>query len=586
MNVTCVRNPQAISNRLACEKSPYLLQHAHNPVDWYPWGEEAFSKARGENKPIFLSVGYATCHWCHVMAHESFEKAEIAQYMNRNFVSIKVDREERPDIDRLFMAYVQTVTQGGGGWPMSVWLTPDLKPFYGGTYFPPEDGYGRSGFLRVLESLAAAWRTARLQIESAGTAAISQLQAHALESGPDAEIDIINVLDHAVADFKASYDTLDGGFGDAPKFPRPSVYAFLLRHHARVGGQQSLDMVIHTLRSLANGGIHDHLGGGFHRYATDAHWLVPHFEKMLYDQAQLSCAYLEAYQVTGELFFVDMVRDILNYVRRDLTGPDGQFCSAEDADSPVKGQLDETVEGAFYTWTESEVRGLLGDEEGRRFGAAMGLDRLDNLVDKRHVLAVSSAGARDLLAKHRDALLAARAKRPRPYLDDKVLTAWNGLMISAFARAYQILGIDIYRESAERAATFVRQHLYASATGRLYRRYREGEAAVDGYAEDYAFLIQGLLDLYEADFDPVHLEWAITLQKMLDAFFWDTKKGGYFSSAIDASDILVRMKEMHDGAEPSANSVAAHNLLRLGTITGAAEPRNRATRLFQLFDGD
>jgi len=582
MQVSDAHTPQAAANRLVREKSPYLIQHAHNPVDWYPWGEEAFAKARSENKPIFLSVGYSTCHWCHVMAHEAFENVGIAQLLNRHFVSIKVDREERPDIDRLYMAYVQAVTRGGGGWPMSVWLTPDLKPFYGGTYFPSEDSYGRPGFARVLESLAGAWRTARPQIETASSEVIRQLQAHAAESGDDATLDDA-VLDHAAADFMASYDPVYGGFGGAPKFPRPSVYSFLLRHHVRTGEHQSLDRVVHTLRSLADGGIHDQLGGGFHRYATDERWLVPHFEKMLYDQAQLACAYLEAHQMTGDPFFAGTVRDILDYVRRDLTGPEGQFYSAEDADSPVKGLSGETAEGAFYTWTESDVRAILGEEVGRRFGAALGLDRMDNLAGNRHVLAVSSAGARDLLAQHRDALLAVRASRPRPHLDDKAVTAWNGLMISAFARAYQVLGDGAYRESAERAAAFVRLHLYEAETGRLHRRYRDGEAAVGGYAEDYAFLVQGILDLYEANFDPAQLEWALALQKKQDALFLDAGDGGYFSSAADATDVLVRMKETHDGAEPAANSVSALNLLRLGAITGSAEYRKRAAGLFHLF---
>jgi uncharacterized protein YyaL (SSP411 family) len=572
---------QTTPTRLAREKSPYLLQHAHNPVDWYPWGEEAFSKARHENKPIFLSVGYSTCHWCHVMAHESFEDTEVARLLNRDFVPIKVDREERPDIDRLYMAYVQAVTQGAGGWPMSVWLTPALKPFYGGTYFPPEDSFGRPGFARVLESLAEAWRTARPQIEAASDTSIRQLQAQAAETRSAAVGE--SVFGLAASVFEASYDAVNGGFGGAPKFPRPSVFAFLLRHHARTGDPRALDSVRHTLRAMAEGGIHDHLGGGFHRYATDERWRVPHFEKMLYDQAQLVFAYLEAYQLSGDPLFASVARDTLAYVRRDLTGPEGQLFSAEDADSPKPGEPGVSAEGAFYTWTLSEVCAALGDEEGRRFGAAFGLDRSDDLIDGRHVLSVVRADARDSLAQHRAALLTARDGRPRPHRDDKAVTAWNGLMISAFARAYQVLGDPSDRASAERAADFVHRRLYDRKTGRLCRRFRDGEAAVDGYAEDYAFLIQGLLDLYEANFDPARLEWALELQDKQDSLFLDMECGGYFSSAADAPDVLVRMKEMYDGAEPAANSVSALNLLRLSAVTGTERFRKTAEALFSLF---
>jgi hypothetical protein len=572
--------PTGAPNRLAREKSPYLLQHAHNPVDWYPWGEEAFAKARSEGKPIFLSVGYSTCHWCHVMAHESFENPRIARLLNRSFVSIKVDREERPDIDRLYMTYVQSVTHGGGGWPMSVWLTPELKPFYGGTYFPPEDGYGRPGFARVLTSLAEAWRTSRSQLEAASAEALRQLQAAAsvAAAGPADPA----VFAQAALAFEETYDPIQGGFGHAPKFPRPSALFFLLRHHVRTHEKRSLEMVLHTLRAMADGGLHDQLGGGFHRYSTDAAWLIPHFEKMLYDQALLACAYLEAFQITGDDFFASVVRDTLGYVRRDLTGPEGPFYSAEDADSPLLGQPGETAEGAFYTWSLDDVRAVLDKRDTAALSLAFGLERFDNLLDGRHVLAVSHDRAREVLAPLHGALLAARGKRPRPHCDDKAVTAWNGLMVSAFARAYQVLGNPADRETAERAARFARQRLYDKGTGRLFRRYRDGEAAVDGYAEDYAFLIQGLLDLYEANFDAELLPFAVALQAKQDALFWDHESGGYFSSAEGAADVLVRIKETHDGAEPSANSVAALNLLRLGAITGAAAFRGKAERLFAL----
>jgi len=573
--------PQRTPNRLAGETSPYLLQHAHNPVDWHPWGEEAFAKARRENRPIFLSVGYSTCHWCHVMAHESFESPEVARLLNQHFVPVKVDREERPEIDRLYMTYVQFVTRGGGGWPLSVWLTPDLKPFYGGTYFPPEDSHGRPGFSRVLESLAEAWRSARPQLEAASAEAVRQLQAYATEASRGA-VDAA-LLDRAADAFAGSYDPTYGGFGGAPKFPRPSVFAFLLRHHARTGDKRALSHALHTLRVMADSGLRDHLGGGFHRYATDERWRVPHFEKMLYDQAQLACAYLEAYQLTGEPLFADVVRDTLAYVRRDLTGPDGQFFSAEDADSPAPGAPGQSAEGAFYTWTAGEVRDALGCEAGGRFGAAFGVGRADNLVEGRHVLAVMRADARGLLAQHREALLKARGARPRPHRDDKALTAWNGLMISACARAAQALGDPADAVSAQQAAAFVRRRLYDPASGRLLRSYRNGASEVGGYAEDYACLIQGLLDLYGADFDPAHLEWARQLQSTQDELFWDEASGGYFSSAAGAADVLVRMKETHDGAEPSASSVSASNLLRLAALTGERSYLRRSEELFAFF---
>ena len=567
------------TNRLAGEKSPYLVQHAHNPVDWYPWGEEAFAKARRESKPIFLSVGYSTCHWCHVMAHESFESEAIARLLNTDFVAVKVDREERPDIDRVYMSYVQALTHSGG-WPLSVWLTPDLKPFHGGTYFPPEDAYGRPGLAQVLIAIAEAWRTARPQIESAGESAVSHLRQFASATGPATPPDSA-LLDAARVAFEATYDPVHGGFGGAPKFPRPATFAFLLREHARTGSRQALEMVLHTLRAMADGGLHDHLGGGFHRYATDERWLVPHFEKMLYDQAQIACAYLEAYQITGKALFADVARDTLAYVRRDLTGGEGQFYSAEDADSPVLGAPGESAEGAFYTWSADELSAVLCARDAALFGAAFGLDRSDNVVDGKHVLAVSRDGARNLLAQFRDPLSVAREKRPRPHCDDKAVTAWNGLMISAFARAYQVLGDEDYREAAVRAAAFIRHRLCDATTGRLRRYFRDGEAAAGGYAEDYAFLIQGLLDLYEADFDPSHLEWALALQAKQDELFWDAESGGYFCTTADAADVLVRMKETHDGAEPSANSVAALNLLRIGAITGEDANTSHADEIFK-----
>jgi uncharacterized protein YyaL (SSP411 family) len=576
------RAPSA-PNRLALEASPYLLQHAHNPVDWLPWGEEAFDKARREDKPIFLSVGYSTCHWCHVMAHESFEDPAVAALLNRHFVPVKVDREERPDVDRLYMSYVQAVTRGAGGWPMSVWLTPGLQPFYGGTYFPPDDLYGRPGFARVLESLAEAWRTARPQLEAAAGETVEKLREHLSRAAPAAAPGEA-ALAAAASAFLSSYDAESGGFGGAPKFPRPSVFAFLLRHHARTGDRGSLGAALHTLRAMACGGVCDQLGGGFHRYAVDARWRIPHFEKMLYDQAQLAGAYLEACALTGERQYADVARDTLAYVRRDLTGPEGQFYAAEDADSAVAGTAGERAEGAFYTWTEREVLAALGEPEGRRFVAAFGLDRAGDLDGGRHTLALLCDDARELLARHRGRLLAARAGRPRPHRDEKVLAAWNGQMISAFARAYQLLEEPADLAAAQRAAAFVRLRLADRASGLLLRcPAAPSGAEVGGFAEDYACLIQGLLDLYEADFDPAHIEWALALQGQQDALFWDEASGGYFGSAAGAADVLIRIKEAHDGAEPAAGSVSAMNLLRLAAITGLACHRRRADELLAWF---
>jgi uncharacterized protein YyaL (SSP411 family) len=439
------------TNALIHESSPYLLQHAHNPVDWLPWGEAAFEKARRENKPVFLSVGYSTCHWCHVMERESFENEAIASLLNRHFIPVKVDREERPDVDRVYMTYVQATT-GGGGWPMSVWLTPCLKPFLGGTYFPPDDRGGRLGFETVLLRIAEAWERDRAAIIAASDTVLSRLQAETgrlADAGGDAPDRAL--LERGYEQFKASYDPEEGGFGDAPKFPRPSVMDFMLRFHARTGAAEALGMTIHTLRKMALSGLHDHLGGGFHRYSVDARWHVPHFEKMLYDQGQLACTYLDAYQLTRDPFLAEAARGILDYVRRDMTGDWGQFYSAEDADSPRPGNPDESAEGAFYVWTRTELAEALGAESAELFAFVYGVEPGGNVRDDPHgefegrnVLILSrteaeaaacfqtpKAGIRDRLAAARRLLFETRARRPRPHLDDKTLTAWNGLMISA-----------------------------------------------------------------------------------------------------------------------------------------------------------
>jgi uncharacterized protein YyaL (SSP411 family) len=598
-------------NRLAREKSPYLLQHAQNPVDWLPWGEEAFAKARRENKPIFLSIGYSTCHWCHVMAHESFESAEVAAIMNREFVNIKVDREERPDVDRVYMTFVQATT-GGGGWPMSVWLTPELKPFVGGTYFPPEDRYGQPGFSKVLERIAAAWKQDHEKIAAQGTKIIAAL-AQAESGGGEAAPLGATTLEAAYQQIARSSDAHEGGFGVAPKFPRPVTLNFLFRVYAQapesVRGKHALEMNLFTLRKMAAGGMHDHLGGGFHRYSVDAFWHVPHFEKMLYDQAQLAVAYLEAFQITREPAFEDVARDILDYVRRDMTAQEGGFFSAEDADSEVVAGVGDPghsgkAEGAFYVWSQKELEVALGPSAGvfnyhygvkpdgnvppaadphAEFTGKNILIELQTVAETAKHFKKEEAEVREVLAKSRAILLALRAKRPRPHLDDKIITAWNGLMISAYARGAQVLDDPGYLEAATRAATFVRTQLYDAARKVLVRNYREGRSEVEGFADDYAFVIQGLLDLYEASFDVGWLQFAIELQETQDRLFFDEEKGGYFSGTGQDPSILLRMKEDNDSAEPAASSVAALNLLRLAQLRNEMRWYERAEKTIDAF---
>ena len=592
-------------NRLSSEKSPYLLQHKDNPVDWYRWGPEAFDKARSENRPIFLSIGYSTCHWCHVMAHESFESAQVAEVLNRDFVSIKVDREERPDVDRVYMTFVQTTT-GSGGWPMSVWLTPSLEPFYGGTYFPPASRWGRPGFVDILTEIARVWRDERGKVLQSAATIVARLRALGPESHRGGLNDVAGTgaLVAGVRQFAASFDQRRGGFGDAPKFPRPSELLFLLREHARTGDAAARDMVLATLRAMALGGMRDHLGGGFHRYSVDGDWRVPHFEKMLYDQAQLTLAYLEAAQLTGDRFYADVAVDTLAYVQRDLGDPAGGFYSAEDADSvPPEHALAPHAhksEGAFYIWHDDEIGAALGaDAEAFRIrygvlpdGNAPSDPQSEfthrNLLYTAHSLEeVSSrigAPVPDIeaaLGRSRRVLLDARSNRPRPYLDDKVLTAWNGLAIAAFARAGRVLDGDTtpWLDAAARAATFVRDHLWDGSRRVLLRRYRAGDAAIDGYAEDYAYLIFGLLELFQAGGDARWLAWALSLQRRQDELFWDAVDGGWFSTDGTDPTVLLRLKEDYDGAEPAASSVSVLNLLVIAHLTGdlGGDPTSAAT---------
>jgi uncharacterized protein YyaL (SSP411 family) len=589
-------------NRLATEQSPYLLQHKDNPVDWYPWGDAAFEKARREDKPIFLSIGYSTCHWCHVMEHESFERREIAEVLNEHFVSIKVDREERPDVDRVYMTFVQ-VTTGSGGWPMSVWLTPSLEPFFGGTYFPPTSRWGRPGFVEVLEEIARVWRDEREKVVQSGKAILERLRSLGGATGGGA-VPGPGVLDVAVREFAASFDARRGGFGGAPKFPRPSELLFLLREHRRTHAEEPKEMVLTTLRAMALGGMRDHLGGGFHRYSVDADWRVPHFEKMLYDQAQLVLAYLEAAQLTGDRVFADVAADTLAYVRRDLTHPEGGFYSAEDADSlPPEGGAHKS-EGAFYIWRDDEIGQTLADDADffrLRYGILPDgnapFDPQNEFTHKNLLYTARSieeiaqmtgrsvADVETALGRARAQLLALRSARPRPHLDDKILTAWNGLTIAAFARAARVLEDASYLADANRAARFLRSRLCRTSDETLLRRFRQDDAAVDGYAEDYAYLIFGLLELFQAGGDPSWLEWALTLQRRQDEQFWDPVDGGWYSTTGKDASVLLRLKEEYDGAEPAASSVSVLNLLTLSHLLGDAAMTQRIERTLAMFGG-
>jgi uncharacterized protein len=601
-------------NALAYEKSPYLLQHADNPVNWLPWGEAAFAKARDEQKPIFLSIGYSTCHWCHVMAHESFENEEIAAILSEHFVSIKVDREERPDVDKVYMAYVQAMT-GHGGWPLSAWLSPDLKPFHGGTYFPPEDRHGRMGFPSLLRAIVNAWTNDREKLLAESTRVITSLTEYhvARRSEAGAPIDLHDsggeAFEKGYQYFNENFDAANGGFGGAPKFPRASNLHFLLRAAVIQGietdsGREAVNMVATTLRKMAGGGLHDHVGGGFHRYSVDEAWFVPHFEKMLYDQAQIAVNALDTHLATGDERYAWIARDIFNYTLRDLAAPGGAFYSAEDADSLLAHGKPEHAEGAFYVWTPAEITAVLDADDAALVCAHYGVTAEGNvpgqldphheftgksiLMQQRSLAATAQSRglapevAAEKLGAALETLRAVRAKRPRPHLDDKIITAWNGLMISALARAAvspaECLADvrDGYRDAAVRAAEFIERELFDAKRGVLYRNYREGRGANEAFAEDYAYLIAGLLDLYEATFDARWLRWAEGLQQVMDALFWDAEHGGYFNSRADDASIVLRLKEDYDGAEPSPNSVAAANLLRFSALFHDDAARERA----------
>lgn len=574
-----------MSNQLRQEKSPYLLQHADNPVNWFPWKGPAFKKALEEDKPIFLSIGYATCHWCHVMEHESFEDEEVAGILNENFVSIKVDREERPDVDQIYMSVCQALT-GRGGWPLSVFMTPDRKPFYAGTYFPKNSRMGMPGFVDILRQIAELWKSNRERAVDVGEKITAAVQPKTgVAEGPPVDL---SMLEKGYDQLKTAFDPKWGGFGSAPKFPTPHHLTFLLRWHKRRPDSQALAMVEKTLDSMRTGGIFDQIGFGFARYSVDERWFAPHFEKMLYDQAMLAIAYLEAYQVAGNKRYADAAREIFEYVLRDMTDPEGAFYSAEDADS-------EGVEGLFYLWTPAQIKEVLGEETGDLFCRFYNVTAAGNFEEGRSILHVlkppevfaamvgmTLEQLEEVLEEGRQKLFEAREKRVHPLKDDKILTSWNGLMIVALAKGYQVLRDDTYIEAARKAAELILRVLRPES-GKLFRRYREGEVANPGYMDDYAFMVWGLIELYESTFDVHYLEEAVQLSRQALDLFWDEKDGGLFYTAQDSESLIIRDKEIYDGAVPSSNSVAALNLLRLGRLTGDVEWEERAERLFKRF---
>ena len=579
-------------NRLANEKSPYLLQHADNPVDWYAWGEKAFEKAKQKDKPIFLSLGYATCHWCHVMAHESFEDEGIANMMNQAFINIKVDREERPDIDNTYMTVCQMLT-GSGGWPLTIIMTPEKKPFYAATYIPKTGRHGRPGMRELIPRINGLWNEEREKVYNSAEEIIKAFQkSNKQEAGEALSPDI---LKKAFQEYANNYDRDKGGFGSAPKFPSPHNLMYLLRYAKHSGDDHALEMVTKTLQSMKRGGLFDQIGYGFHRYSTDSDWLVPHFEKMLYDQAMLSMAYTECWQSTGNEFYKETSKQTIEYVLRDLQDPKGAFYSAEDADS-------EGEEGKFYVWSIQEVRDVLPAADAELAIEVFNLTDEGNYVDEasrqrtgKNILHLSKssdqlAEERDLsveefknkIADIRQKLFKKREERTRPLLDDKILTDWNGLMIAALAKAGRAFDHQHFIKQAERAYRFIEENLISS-DNKLLHRYRDGEAAINGHADDYAFLIRGLLELYEATFNIDYLEQAIEFNKRFMADFWDQDRGGFYFTAEGSEKLLGRKKEVYDGAIPSGNSVALLNMLKIGRITANTDLEDKADQLIRLF---
>jgi len=573
------------TNRLASETSPYLLQHQHNPVDWYAWGPEALERSRQEDKPILLSIGYSACHWCHVMAHESFENPEIARLMNQNFVCIKVDREERPDIDSIYMTAVQMMT-GHGGWPLTVFLRPDLKPFYGGTYFPPSDRHGMPGFGRLLLAVSDSYQNRKAEVSASADAITDELR-RITRFHQSPEMLTTEILDSALAALARNFDESNGGFGSAPKFPPSMNLMFLLRQYKRTGAPVALQMVELTLDKMASGGIYDHLGGGFHRYSVDQHWLVPHFEKMLYDNALLVRIYLYCYQATRKPRYRQVAEETLEYVMRDMTNPRGGFYSSEDADSDGE-------EGKFYTWTPEEIVAVLGDDNGRIVAGYFGVTRDGNFEHGKSILTAAWESpeayaaemnldvtvARSAITRGKKELFYARERRVRPGRDDKTLTAWNGLMLSAFAEAANILDRDDYRQIAVRNADFLLNNMVRD--GRLMRTYRDGEAKLGAYLEDYAFVIEGLLSVYEATFDTAYFDQARRLAGTVIESFSDESEPGFYFTALEHEELITRMKEFYDNAIPAGNSAMAMALLKLSLMTGETSLQRPALEILRM----
>lgn len=573
-------------NRLISEKSPYLLQHAYNPVDWFPWGEYAFEKAKNEDKPIFLSIGYSTCHWCHVMEKESFENEEVAKLMNDAFVSVKVDREERPDIDGIYMEVCQRMT-GSGGWPLNIMITPDKKPFYAATYIPKESRFGRTGMLEMITRIKDLWRSQRDDVEKLAEETVSALKTVPESAGEELRDD---ALHSAYEQLLEMFDEQHGGFGDAPKFPMPHNLMFLLRYWKRTGDGMALLMVEKALSGMRMGGIYDQIGFGFHRYSVDSRWLVPHFEKMLYDQAMLAFAYMEAFQATGKKEYEKTCREIFIYILRDMTSPEGGFYSGEDADS-------EGEEGKFYLWTEDEIRSVLSNEEVELIERVFNINRDGNfpegkssgrnifhltrsLFENTSLLPVKEL--QDRIETARNKLFIVRETRVHPGKDDKILIDWNGLMIAALAKGAQVFDEPEYSDAARRAADFILSKM-SDSKGLLYHRYRDGETAVPAFLDDYAFLSWGLIDLYETTFEIRYLKAALELNNHLLRHFWDKENGGFYFTADYAEEGIIRKKEIYDGAVPSGNSVAMLNLIRLGKMTANLEFEKKAEATGQAF---
>ena len=581
-------------NRLLYEKSPYLQQHAHNPVNWFPWKEEAFNKANKENKPVFLSIGYSTCHWCHVMAHESFEDESVARLINEIFIPVKVDREERPDIDKVYMQVAILMT-GSGGWPLTIFLTPEKTPFFAATYIPKNNQYGHKGLIEILQQVKELWKYQQNKLLEQGNQLIDALQKNSVNL--NGEILTNEILERAYQEFSDRFDNKAGGFGKAPKFPSPHQLLFLLRYWKRTENEQALAMVEKTLQSMQAGGIFDHIGFGFHRYSTDKNWILPHFEKMLYDQALLSMSYLEAYQMTGKIIYSDTARKILNYVTRDMMSEEGGFYSAEDADS-------EGEEGKYYLWTEKELKDILDKDDFVFVKKYFNIETEGNLYKKgqpgeifgnRNIfykglqeqtraditkeIVVSDTGKWE---KIREKLYGIRAKRIPPDKDRKILTDWNGLIIAALAKAAQVLEDEDFLEAAKKAADFIFRRLEDSSN-HLLHRYSEGDAAIPGFLDDYAFLIWGLLELYKATFSNEYLQKALDLNKVLFLDFWDEKNGGFYFTSANNEQLLIRQKEVYDGAIPSGNSVAFYNLIKLADFTGNKQFKQRAYQLLKAF---